>query len=172
MKVNMKKKLKLHSPWLVDHMYEVSHRSVKRFWRKRFFDVFIFNPIWLPDHMTNDIINLIFHSKWVVCLIYEVSDFLEKDFNSTNYSWNTTSPIMSSLSLYILHWELMTCKVSIFFFIERFWIRCPIFFPLTQYGCHTMWSMTSELLIKYSPRGVRAVFKVSHRSDKRLQRKK
>jgi len=36
MTVNMKKKFKLYSLWQVDHMYEVSRRSVKRFQRRRF----------------------------------------------------------------------------------------------------------------------------------------
>ena len=62
-------------------MCEVSHRSVKRFCRRFFYD-FIFNPIWPPDHVT-DVVNLILHSRQLVDQIYEVSDLSDKD-----YGWN------------------------------------------------------------------------------------
>ena len=44
----------------------------------------------------------------------------EKDFNSINYGWNTTSPIMSSLSPCITHGELMTHAKFQFFSLRNF----------------------------------------------------
>ena len=52
--------------------------------------------------------------------IYEVSDFSDKDFNSTNYGWNTTSPMTSSLSPKIPHGELMTYAKFEFFSFSSF----------------------------------------------------
>ena len=85
-------------------------------WKKIFFfNVFIFNPIWPPDHVTDDVINLILHSHCVVDQIYEISGFLNKDFDSNNYGWNTTSPMMSLLSPDIPHGEFMTYAKFRFF---------------------------------------------------------
>ena len=50
-----------------------------------------------------DVINLLLPSHRVVHQIHEVSDFSNKDFDSTNYGWNTTSPMMSSLLPKIPH---------------------------------------------------------------------
>ena len=45
-----------------EHFCEVSPRSVQLFWRRRFFICFRVNPIWLPNHVTYDVIcvNLLF----------------------------------------------------------------------------------------------------------------
>ena len=58
-----------------------------------------------------------------------------------------------------------------FFLLRGFRENDDKIFPLTQYGCHTMWPMMSELELQYSVWGVPPMFEVSHRTDKRLQRK-
>ena len=62
----------IDSPRLVDHVCGVSDQSRKPF-RRRFLKVYIFNPIWLPNHVTYDIINLHSASNWVVDRACEVS---------------------------------------------------------------------------------------------------
>ena len=49
-------------PWLVEHLCEVSSRFIQPLWRRRFFIGFRINPIWLPNHVNNDItcVNLLF----------------------------------------------------------------------------------------------------------------
>ena len=66
-------------------MCEVSHQSVKWFRRRFLLNVLIFNPIWPPNYVTDDVINLILHSHRVVDQTYEVSDFSDEDFDSTDY---------------------------------------------------------------------------------------
>ena len=88
--------------------------------------IFIFNPIWPTDHVTEDIVNLIRYSHRVEDQVYEVSDFSDKDFDSTNYGWNTTSLMMSSISPKntMGSWWCMYAKFIFFHWVSE-WENSP-----------------------------------------------
>ena len=134
--------------------------------------VFIFNPIRPPDHVTDDVINLILHSHRVVDQTYEVSDFSDKDFDSTNYGWNTTSAMTLLLSPYNPQGELAYAKCQLFLLsgfrdVDSFFFFNPIWLPYhVTYDVrfiNKIFSMESPSLLGLKfcidqPRGCREIF--------------
>jgi len=111
----------------VDDVCQASIFSFSGF-RENDVQMFYFNPICVPHHVTDEVINLILHTSGHRWDLWSFR-FLDKDFNSTNYGENTTPLMTSSLSPYILHGELMTYAKFNLFSLRSFWRQwCSNFF--------------------------------------------
>jgi len=106
-----------------------------------------------------NVINLILHSYRVTDLISDISDFSDKDFNSTNSRWNSIS-LMTSLSPYIPHMELMTYAEFQFFSLSGFGENDVQIFPFNPIGLPDHVTFDVSIRINIFSMGSPFMFKV------------
>ena len=160
------------SSWIGSHTRKVSPQSVQPLQRRRFLKVFKKNSktIWLPNHVTDDIINSFsvayFIPRWsskffilIRCSVLHMQLWCHNEGtydiiqNHTHSSWSTC--YMPSFNFYLGAVSEIQRSKS---------------FPFFQHGCHTTWPMMSYLSIEHSTWVVTPVVKMSQ-SDERLRRK-
>ena len=135
---------------VVDHTCNFSHQSVQLFWRRWFLKVFLSKKIWLPYHITNDVINLI---QWTNFFVYHPQKFLywsDKEFDIQLCLIKV--PIKSSLSNVIPNGEFLICgKFYFFIFFVQWFLRrkCPKIFLFSNMTVrpHHLWHHSHYLKI-------------------------